>query len=72
MSVRVVARVRPLLTAEAEKDQILSLHNGSDNKAQIVKIPNPKNFSEEYSFVFASVFDQHASQQDLFDAEGKN
>lgn len=72
MSVRVVARIRPLLKAEAEKDQILSIHDGSNNKPQIVKIPNPKNFSEEYSFAFASVFNQDASQQDLFDAEGED
>lgn len=71
MSVRVVARIRPLLKAEVEKDQILSIHDGSNNKPQIVKIPNPKNFSEEYSFAFASVFNQDASQQDLFDAEGE-
>lgn len=67
MSVRVVARIRPLLVAEAEKDQILSVHN-----SQIVKIANPKNSSEEYSFAFASVFDQNASQQELFDAEGEH
>lgn len=67
---RVVARVRPLLKAEAEKDQIVAIHNGSDNKAQIVKLPNPKNLSEEYSFQFAAAYGQDATQQELFDAEG--
>ncbi|KAI9932722.1 hypothetical protein ASPWEDRAFT_123067 [Aspergillus wentii DTO 134E9] len=35
----------------------------------IVRIPNPKNESEEYSFQFNAVYDSNASQQDLFDAE---
>lgn len=64
-----MGRIRPLLATELEKDQILSVHNGSDNKPQVVKIPNPKNSIEEYSFHFNSVYDQDASQQDLFDAE---
>jgi hypothetical protein len=71
MSVRVVARVRPLLKSELEKDQIISSHNGADGKATIVKIPNPKNLSEEYSFQFNSVYEQNATQQDLYEAEGK-
>lgn len=70
MSVRVVARIRPLLGPEVEKDQILSIHNGSDGKPSIVKIPNPKFQNEEYSFQFAAAYDQDASQQELFDAEG--
>ena len=70
MSVRVVARVRPLLKAEAEKDQILSIHDGSNGKPQVVKIPNPKIQHEEYSFQFAAAYGQDATQQDLFDAEG--
>lgn len=71
MSVRVVARIRPLLDAELEKDQILSIHNAGSNNAQIVKIPNPKNFSEEYSFQFNSVYSQDSTQQELFEAEGR-
>ena len=71
MSVRVVARIRPLLKAEAEKDQILSIREGSDGRASIVKIPNPKIRSEEYSFQFAAAYSHDASQQELFDAEGK-
>lgn len=70
MSVRVVARVRPLLKAEFEKDQIVSIQDGSDNTPSIVKIPNPKNLSEEYSFQFNSVYGQDSTQQQLFDAEG--
>ncbi|KAJ9603631.1 hypothetical protein H2200_011817 [Cladophialophora chaetospira] len=69
MSVRVVARIRPLLTSEIDKDQILSSHPGADGKPTTVKIPNPKNFSEEYSFQFNSVYEQESTQQEIFEAE---
>lgn len=87
MSVRVVARVRPLLKSERELDVIL--RTGSSNQAcdktssqgkgalaalrdrdNLVRIPNPKNEGEEYSFQFNAVYDAEASQQELFDAEG--
>ncbi|GLA36347.1 hypothetical protein AnigIFM63309_002445 [Aspergillus niger] len=90
MSVRVVARVRPLLKSERELDVIL--RTGSSNQAvpgksdktssqgkgalaalrdrdNLVRIPNPKNEGEEYSFQFNAVYDAEASQQELFDAE---
>ncbi|RAL03801.1 kinesin family protein [Aspergillus ibericus CBS 121593] len=90
MSVRVVARVRPLLKSERELDVIL--RTGSSTQAvpgksdktssqekgglaalrdrdTLVRIPNPKNESEEYSFQFNAVYDAEASQQELFDAE---
>lgn len=70
MSVRVVARIRPLLKSENEKDQIVTSHNGPDGNPAIVKIPNPKNFAEEFSFQFNSVYEQEATQQELYDAEG--
>ena len=70
MSVRVVARIRPLLNSEIDRDQIVSRLNGPDNKPSIVKLPNPKNFAEEYSFQFNSVYDQEATQQEIFEAEG--
>ncbi|KAK5937592.1 hypothetical protein PMZ80_010212 [Knufia obscura] len=69
MSVRVVARIRPLLKAEAEKDQILSIHEANNGKPQIVKIPNPKSQHEEYSFNFAAAYDATCTQQELFDTE---
>lgn len=72
MSVRVVARVRPLLKAELEKDQIINIEPGADGNPGLVKIPNPKNLSEEYSFQFNSVYGQESTQQELFDAEGEN
>ena len=71
MSVRVVARIRPLLKSENEPDQIVLSQDGPDGKTCIVKVPNPKNFAEEYSFQFSSVYGQESTQQEIFEAEGK-
>ena len=94
MSVRVVARVRPLWKSEREADVILrsgsnrvepaskSCLLSSSSKASqpgkaaardrdnVVRIPNPKNESEEYNFQFNAVYDENVTQQELFDAEG--
>lgn len=72
MSVRVVARIRPLLNSELDKDIIVSASviDEGPNRTSLVKIPNPKNGSEEFSFQFNSVYDQCATQQDVFDNEG--
>jgi Kinesin motor domain len=73
MSVRVVARIRPLQRPELEKDAIVEAI-GADpatSKPSIVKIPNPKNFSEDFTFQFNSVYGQDSTQQELFDTEGK-
>ncbi|KAG2418053.1 hypothetical protein HFD88_001153 [Aspergillus terreus] len=90
MSVRVVARVRPLLKSEREVDVILRtgsstqlVHSKADktgskdsaalaalrDRDNLVRIPNPKNENEEYSFQFNAVYDAESSQQELFDAE---
>ncbi|KAF9874266.1 kinesin family protein [Colletotrichum karsti] len=70
MSVRVVARIRPLLDKELDKDTIVSADSTEEGKhATLVKIPNPKNESEEFSFAFNSVYDQPTSQEELFTAE---
>ncbi|KAI5270603.1 kinesin-domain-containing protein [Aureobasidium subglaciale] len=72
MSVRVVARIRPLLKQELEKDTIVE---AAPNVAEplatpsIVRIPNPKNEAEAFSFQFNSVYDQLATQQQVFDNE---
>lgn len=74
MSVRVVARIRPLLNSENEKDAIVEAIGAdatSSARPSIVKIPNPKNFSEDFTFQFNSVYNQQSTQQELFDAEGK-
>lgn len=90
MSVRVVARIRPLLKSERELDIIVrtgSANSGAVSQANkekkserekaslkdrdnIVKIPNPKNGSEDFSFQFNAVYDADVTQQELFDAEG--
>jgi hypothetical protein len=71
MSVRVVARIRPLLKAEIEKDVITEAAGDSAECKTIVKIPNPKNESEAFSFQFNSVYDREATQSQLFDNEGR-
>lgn len=72
-----VARIRPLLKAELDKDVIVTAENISgaagerpDNKS-IVRIPNPKKESEAFSFQFNSVYDQEATQAQIFDNEGE-
>ncbi|KAF2457407.1 P-loop containing nucleoside triphosphate hydrolase protein [Lineolata rhizophorae] len=72
MSVRVVARIRPLLKLECAKDTIVE---GSPAGAErpgsptLVRIPNPKNESESFSFQFHGVYDQEATQQEIFEKE---
>ncbi|KAI1653478.1 kinesin heavy chain [Daldinia decipiens] len=70
MSVRVVARIRPLLDKELDKDVIVHAASNDDGKtSNVVKIPNPKNESEEFSFTFNGVYDQLTTQEELFAAE---
>lgn len=91
MSVRVVARVRPLLKSERDLDVILrtgasagaaetkSRESLNDDRKlaalrdrdNVVRIPNPKNEGEEYTFQFNAVYDADVTQQELFDVEGK-
>jgi DNA-binding cell septation regulator SpoVG len=72
MSVRVVARIRPLLEKELDKDVIVHADRvGDGTPLTLVKIPSPKNEAEEFSFAFNSVYDQATTQEDLFTAEGK-
>lgn len=91
MSVRVVARVRPLLKSERELDVIVRTgssasvteHKSSQSvgdrklaalrdRDNVVRIPNPKNGGEEYTFQFNAVYDAEVAQQELFDAEGES
>ncbi|AEO67467.1 uncharacterized protein THITE_2144820 [Thermothielavioides terrestris NRRL 8126] len=70
MSVRVVARIRPLLEKELGKDVIVRPDRVEEGKPfTVVKIPNPKNETEEFSFAFNSVYDQTTTQEELFTAE---
>ncbi len=70
MSVRVVARIRPLLEKELDKDVIVHTAGNDGKTGQIVKIPNPKNEAEDFSFTFNGVYDQPTTQEELFSAEG--
>ncbi|KAF9769993.1 hypothetical protein IL306_012502 [Fusarium sp. DS 682] len=70
MSVRVVARLRPLLEKERECDIIVRADTVDPGKPNtIVKIPNPKNEAEEFSFAFNGVYDRSTTQEELFTAE---
>ncbi|OPB36875.1 kinesin-like protein [Trichoderma guizhouense] len=70
MSVRVVARLRPLLSQELEKDIIVRTDSVEPEKpATIVKIPNPRNESEEFSFTFNGVYGSETTQETLFTSE---
>ncbi|CAK7266706.1 hypothetical protein SEPCBS57363_002226 [Sporothrix epigloea] len=71
MSVRVVARVRPLLPKELDKDVIVRVEPIAEGGGphNVVKIPNPKNEAEEFSFTFNGVYGQATSQEELFNAE---
>ncbi|AEO60422.1 hypothetical protein MYCTH_83111 [Thermothelomyces thermophilus ATCC 42464] len=70
MSVRVVARIRPLLEKELEKDIIVRADRVEEGKPlTLVKIPSPKNGAEEFSFAFNSVYGPTTSQEELFTAE---
>lgn len=72
MSVRVVARIRPLLEKELDKDVIVRPENAAPGKPDtLVKIPNPKNEAEEFSFSFNGVYGQTTSQETLFTSEGE-
>ncbi|PMD20540.1 kinesin-domain-containing protein [Hyaloscypha hepaticicola] len=70
MSVRVVARIRPLLDKELDKDTIVRAESSGDGKIMnIVRIPNPKNEAEEFSFTFNGVYDMETTQEELFTNE---
>lgn len=69
MSVRVVARIRPLLKAEAEKDIIIEAGSSlGSTTPSIIRIPDPKHGTTQ-SFTFGIVYDSDATQQKLFDQE---
>lgn len=71
MSVRVVARIRPLLEKELDKDIIVRPDSAEPGKPNtVIKIPSPKNGAEEFSFAFNAVYDQSTSQETLFTSEG--
>lgn len=66
----VVARIRPILDKELDKDTIVSAERGPDGKVSIVRIPNPKEENKDYSFTFNGVYDMETTQEELFTNEG--
>ena len=66
-----VARIRPLLGSELDKDVIVRAESNQEgNASNVVRIPNPKNESEEFSFTFNSVYDMNTTQEEIFTHEG--
>lgn len=82
MAIRVIARIRPQQNNELDKDTIVTAARNNDNDDHdhdkssaalptLVKIPSHKNNNEIYTFQFSSVYDEFATQQAIFDNEGK-
>ncbi|KAL8953619.1 MAG: hypothetical protein Q9222_000545 [Ikaeria aurantiellina] len=71
--IRVVARIRPQQGSESDKECIVSATNAygedSSHQPKVVCIPSFKNPNEVYSFQFSSVYDQHSTQQTIFENE---
>ena len=72
MPVRVIARIRPPQHKDPEQDSIIStISNGYDTPYPTeVKIPNPRNEKENFTFNFSSVYDHLKTQQELYENEG--
>lgn len=78
MAIRVIARIRPQQASELDKDVIVTAGPSSDSDLPssaapptLVKIPSSKNENESFTFQFSSVYDQFATQQAIFDNEGR-
>lgn len=61
-TVRVIARIRPLLAKEEDSDIIVKVKEG----AHAITIPNPKNEKENFTFPFAAVLDSETTQAQIF------
>lgn len=60
-----------MLEGENDKDVIVRADSkDGGKKPTVVRIPNPKNESEDFNFSFGGVYDQSATQEALFTAEG--
>ena len=74
MGIRVIARIRPQQQHELGKDVIVSTASSTESTSDqptLVKIPNPKNESEDFTFQFSGVYGHTATQQQIFDNEGQ-
>lgn len=63
-NVRIIARIRPLLTGESEKEVVVSAEEDA------ISMPNPKNENEYFTFPFNAVYGQDSDQAQLF-SEGE-
>ena len=70
MTIRVVARIRPIDQDELEKDVVVKVAGNDGKSSTLVKIPNPKNEHEDFTFQFSRVYTGAAEQQEIFDNEG--
>jgi len=61
-TVRVIARIRPLLAKETEDDIIVKVKEDRP----IITIPNPKNEKENFIFPFAAVLGSETTQAQIF------
>jgi len=61
-TVRVIARIRPLLAKESESEIIVRVRGGEP----VIAIPNPRNEKENFTFPFAAVLDSEATQAQIF------
>lgn len=61
-TVRVIARIRPLLAKEDDNDVIVKVKEGPE----AITIPNPKNEKEDFTFPFAAVFGCETTQAQIF------
>lgn len=56
-----------------EKDRIVYGEKSEDNETlNVIRIPNPRNEAEVFSFRFNAVYDMEASQEELFTQEGNS
>lgn len=54
-----------------DDDDVVTNYDKSSALPTLVKIPSHKNNNEIYTFQFSSVYDEFATQQAIFDNEGK-
>lgn len=59
-NVRIIARIRPLLKNEIEKDIVVR------TEGTAISMPNPKNENENFTFPFNAVHDSESDQSQLF------
>ncbi|PWW74927.1 kinesin-domain-containing protein [Tuber magnatum] len=59
-NVRIIARLRPLLKGESEKDVVVSAEEDA------ISMPNPKNENENFTFPFNAVHGRDSDQAQLF------